>query len=360
MYVGQDCISRSFLTRKNLTNNADIKKERLFIHAKDVEANCTKALRLCLSSDSPYKSFYQNNGTYPSGQNWFDYATWIRKAMHQLITKSGGTKDFDVEDTANVCNDSEDEDVMDDVEDAKEEQTKTQKKKTLTKKATRKKKYSNSDDDDSDYESESERSSDEDITKKSNVRSPTKTTPTKTTNDDYGTNDPPKDVYFKGYFSFLLWGYIPPPGYEHYKSLSMTTVEKKGDNKRDKKTLGRASSRKSDTDNKLIDERFERRGTLRNDGVEKNITELMVKGRIEMQNQKTFAVKKEKLEFLLKYEVEAISDLRADFRMCSSEDESEKLDIKGRIKKHQKTRDELKEQWEKIINKEEKRREVIA
>ena len=26
MYVGQDCISRSFLTRKNLTNNADIKR----------------------------------------------------------------------------------------------------------------------------------------------------------------------------------------------------------------------------------------------------------------------------------------------------------------------------------------------
>ena len=148
----------------------------------------------------------------------------------------------------------------------------------------------------------------------------------------------------------MVLGNIPPPGYEDYKSLSMTTVEKKGDNKRDKKTLGRTSSRY-----KLIDERFERRGTLRNDRVEKNITELMVKGRIEMQNQKTFAVKKEKLEFLLKYEVEAISDLRADFRMCSSEDESEKLHIKGKIKKHQKTRDELKEQWEKIINKEGKK-----
>ena len=59
--------------------------------------------------------------------------------------------------------------------------------------------------------------------KKDNVDSPKKVPI-----DDDETNDPPKDVYFKGYFSFLLWGYIPPPGYEDYKSLSMTTVEKKG------------------------------------------------------------------------------------------------------------------------------------
>ena len=106
----------------------------MFVHAKDVETNCTKVLRLCLSTDSPYKSFYQNNGTYPSGQNWFDYAKWIHKAMHQLIAKSDGTKDFDVEDPSDVCNNSDDEDVMDDVEYAKEDQTKSQKKKTPTKK----------------------------------------------------------------------------------------------------------------------------------------------------------------------------------------------------------------------------------
>ena len=139
MYVGQDCISRSLLICKNLTNKADIKRERLFIHAKDVQTNCTKALQLCLRNDRPYKSFYQNNGTYLSGKNWFDYAKWICKAMHQLISKSGGTKDFNVEDTADLCNDSDDEDVMDE-DVTKEDQTKNQKKKSPTKKAGSKKK----------------------------------------------------------------------------------------------------------------------------------------------------------------------------------------------------------------------------
>lgn len=69
MYVGDDCISCSLTTCKNLTNNADIKKERLLIHTKDVESNCTKALRLCTSKGSPYKDYYSNNSTFPSGEN---------------------------------------------------------------------------------------------------------------------------------------------------------------------------------------------------------------------------------------------------------------------------------------------------
>ena len=91
MFVGENCISRSLMTRKKLTNNVDIKKERLLIHAKDVEANCTKALRLCLTKDSPYKDYYSNNATFPSGENWFDYSKWIRKEIHKIITKHGGT-----------------------------------------------------------------------------------------------------------------------------------------------------------------------------------------------------------------------------------------------------------------------------
>ena len=62
----------------------------------------------------------------------------------------------------------------------------------------------------------------------------------------------------------------------------------------------------------------------------------MIKGLIKIQTQKIFPVKKEKIELLLKYDIEAISDLRADFRICSSENESEKVEIKGKIKKYQK------------------------
>ena len=47
-----------------------------------------------------------------------------------------------------------------------------------------------------------------------------------------------------------------------------------------------------------------------------------------MQTEKAFNVKRNKLGFLLRYKVEIIDDLRADYRMYSSKDESEKLAIK--------------------------------
>ena len=33
-----------------------------------------------------------------------------------------------------------------------------------------------------------------------------------------------EDDYFKGFFAFALWGYIPPEGGERYKSTLITTV----------------------------------------------------------------------------------------------------------------------------------------
>ena len=36
--------------------------------------------------------------------------------------------------------------------------------------------------------------------------------------------DVPPDTYFKAFFAFALWGYIPPPGYKQYQSLMMKTL----------------------------------------------------------------------------------------------------------------------------------------
>ena len=68
MSLEDDCISILLLTRKNLTNPIDIKKECLLVHAKDVIKNCQKAHSLCLREDCPYK-----DGTFPSGHKRFDY-----------------------------------------------------------------------------------------------------------------------------------------------------------------------------------------------------------------------------------------------------------------------------------------------
>jgi hypothetical protein len=77
------CVDRSLLTRKNLSSLVDIKADTLYRHAKEVEANCKKALSLCMRNDSPYKNF---NGTFPSGTNWMDYLFCIRKKCTSLET----------------------------------------------------------------------------------------------------------------------------------------------------------------------------------------------------------------------------------------------------------------------------------
>ena len=48
IFVGKEGIGRSLLTSKNLSNPQDISGETLYRHAKEVEANCKKALSLCL------------------------------------------------------------------------------------------------------------------------------------------------------------------------------------------------------------------------------------------------------------------------------------------------------------------------
>ena len=104
-------------------------------------------------------------------------------------------------------------------------------------KKTARKKNKNSKDDDSDFVVDSDHSDDDTVS----VESDTK----KAGDMKHNSDNPPPDVYFKCYFSFLLWGYIPPPGYEDYKSLAMATIEKKGDKiKNNKKSIGRAAAKK--------------------------------------------------------------------------------------------------------------------
>ena len=90
IFVGKEGIGRSLLTSKNLSNPQDISGETLYRHAKEVEANCKKALALCLQVDSPWKGF---DGHYPSGKTWFDYIEWIRKEMY-LVTNDTPTSDI--------------------------------------------------------------------------------------------------------------------------------------------------------------------------------------------------------------------------------------------------------------------------
>ena len=64
-----------------MANPQDISGETLYRHTKEVEANCKKALALCLIPDSQWKDF---DGYYPSGRTWFDYLEWLRVEMYRV------------------------------------------------------------------------------------------------------------------------------------------------------------------------------------------------------------------------------------------------------------------------------------
>ena len=83
--VKNDCIDKTLLTRRNLSNFVDIQPSTLFRHAKEVEANCKKALAICLAEDSPYRSY---DGIFPSGTNREDYLLWLRKKMYLATTNT--------------------------------------------------------------------------------------------------------------------------------------------------------------------------------------------------------------------------------------------------------------------------------
>ena len=108
----------------------------------------------------------------------------------------------------------------------------------------------------------------------------------------------PHHKYFKGFFAFAIWGYIPPPGGEEFQSLYIKTC---CDTKIKGRNLGQASAKKEELEESNHNRWLDKRGTAVANKVNtpphNNMIELMSKGRIESQRQKAFCVKIEKLEF---------------------------------------------------------------
>ena len=136
-----------------MSNFVDITSNTIFSHVKEVEANCKKALALCMGEKSPYRNF---NRTFPSGTNYEDYLLWIQREMYS-VANTVPIEDVIDEDVINLADDEEVDDNG-----------------------------GNSDDD-----------------------------------DGMGM---PGEQYFKRFFAFALFGYIPPSGGEKYKSSLMLTV----------------------------------------------------------------------------------------------------------------------------------------
>ena len=70
------------------------------------------------------------------------------------------------------------------------------------------------------------------------------------------SNDVPPETYFKGFFAFALWGYINPPGFDHYKSNAMMQTTT------DDKKLSRKVARTEEAERIEFDKLLDRRGEL--------------------------------------------------------------------------------------------------
>ena len=286
--VNEECIDKSLLTRKNLSNFVDVTSKSLYRHAKEVKANCKKALAICTSESSPYRNF---DGNFPSGTNRDDYLNWLRKEMYSSIDCV--TIDDEDKDDAVSC------EVDNSGSEEKEDKTKT----------------------------------------------------------DGQTQ---KDDYFKGYFAFALWGYIPPTGGEQYKTTFIETVIKDDSTVKVKEEGGRKARR----ENKLVEKMNERGVDKQNENICK-LTEMMMKGRKEMQKQRLFKCRIEKIEFEMRYYGTRIKEIRDEMKelMEDADSDSENVksmkELKHELKLARAAKKDAFQNWKVVTEAEEARRSLL-
>ena len=319
-------INRQLLTAKSLLNYQDIKPERVYLHAKEVEANCKKALALCMSSSLPYKSFHAI-GKYPSGTNWYDYVEWLRTSFYKRYECSPDDNDIESEDEGFNEEDADEEPNNDSNNNSKESNKEP--------KANNNKKG-----EDSSYSDEA--SSNEDSS---------------SSNEEAQKDDLPIETYFKGFFSFVIWGYIPPPGFEKLKSMSMNAIAKPN-NVKDKQA-SRENTKKEEAERKANDALLDQRGELAFQQHEKKISDILVKGRLEMQQQQLFTVKSDNIKDDITFINDMLKDLREEYLMLDAGNLSEKNRIRNEMASLRNEKTTKYNSWKQLCAGEESRRDNV-
>ena len=80
--------------------------------------------------------------------------------------------------------------------------------------------------------------------------------------------DIPKETYFKGFFAFAIWGFIPPPGFDEFKSMAMKEIGKRHEECNTGDNDDETDSDKSEEYDPLI--------FCRNDGDDENIHDYLL------------------------------------------------------------------------------------
>ena len=129
-------------------------------------------------------------------------------------------------------------------------------------------------------------------------------------NNEDDTDKIPDNKFFKGFWDFALWGYIPPLGFEEYKCALITTVVDDS-KKQSSKNNGRAESKAKELERRTGDIALDKRGIpsgvdIRADKGGDKLVEILSKGRIETMMQKKFVLSRDKFDLQMAYKSEEI------------------------------------------------------
>ena len=324
IYIGDGCIDLSMLTRKNLTNMVDVSGETLWRHAKDVEKNCKKALSLCQSDECPYKDY---NGTFQSGHNWDQYLEWVRVEMYNLLETEIDEISLDPDDIPSTV----DGDVEEEEDDGLNAEKNKEEAIELEKEGPENKESIGTKESDKDKEDNSYCELVKDAV--------------------------PHDWYFKGYLAFALWGFIPAPGGEAYKSLLMQGVMKGETKGGTRKEICLLKKERSDAD-RLLDKRGETAANV-DSSTDKQLSDLLLRGRFEAQAQKIYETKVQKLEYQMHFQSEKMKDYKEEIGFLDPSEKEERKELRDKWKQCSKEKDKLYLEWKQLTETESLRREGV-
>ena len=124
------------------------------------------------------------------------------------------------------------------------------------------------------------------------------------------------DEFFRGYFAFELWGYIPLDGGDKYKSSLIGTIV--DTDVKVKKENSRSEIRGMKLNDKQYVKDLDRRGDSRlNKEANDNLGELgsiLIKGRKEMEKQRLFKCRIYKIEFEMRYQTSKIKEIQDEIK----------------------------------------------
>ena len=342
--VGDQYIDKSLLTRKNMTNTIDISGLTVFRHAKEVEKNSKKALSFCLAEDSPYKNF---DGIFPSGTNWNDYITWLRNKMSNT-----GTDD--------IADDvGDDNSILDDDATAGTANTTAMEENTSVATPVTAATVEN----DTSVTTHTTATGENDTAGGNDAA--------KKTNNDEGVtvgNKKKTEDYFKGFFAFALWGFIPPPGGDGYKSALISSVVDTETSIA--KDMSRNSRKIAEVTQKAHERELEKRGTSSTSDVKEltDLVQMFKKGKKEMSKQRLFRVRIGRINDEMKMSTTRVNeirveiqDLKDDLENDGDEDDikEQQRELKNELKLLRYDKKSLYSRWKVMTDAEEARQTLL-